>query len=95
MDGFIGLKSYSDDSGTYNQEDRTWKVIRRLSQSRTKDFNTWTTREFSVMAIDKSFTGAHKTTMNAMVNKLQSVFFDLFLLENDPEIKEFTTEKDR
>jgi hypothetical protein len=46
------------------------------------------------MSYDKNFEKAHKTTITALVNKLDPVSFNLFAIDNDPEIIEtFTSNK--
>ena len=90
MTEFVLVGSYSEDKATYSPEDKTWKAIRKITQYRSLDGININKREFSVMAIDKDLDNAYKTTMKSILNKLQSVEFNLFAIENDPEINVIT-----
>lgn len=85
--------SYSEDSAIYDPKDKTWKVIRKVIQSRSKDGITWETREYSVMAMDKGLEKAHQTALNSVIAKLHPIRYDLFAVENDLEIKVSTIKK--
>jgi hypothetical protein len=94
MEDYIVMSSYSEDTGNYSVAEKVWKVIRKVVQSRSTDGINFQTREFAVMAYDKDFDKAHKTAMDALMNKLQPTYFNLFAIDNDPEIKETLTKKE-
>jgi hypothetical protein len=77
MEEYIGKEFVITTKGTL--KDKTWEVLQKVTQKRSKDLENWEEEEFSVLTFDKTFETAYATNVVALGSYLKDCGGDLFL----------------